>query len=475
MNKALKTADAVPGRKWPWLELLLLMLVALTIGSAWFIGPADPSGTGLVHLTSGLLLSIKTMPADFHSRALVVLAVIVLATRIFGRGAEMLGFPAVLGEICVGLLISPALLGGVFPGVLEVLRMPSVAGSLGTVSQFGIILFLFVVGMEFDERQLRQRVTAASRIAVPGVLVCMLASLPLSMVLHERFAPAADQTVFGLFIGLAMSIAALPVLVRMLEQRGLARTEIGQTAIATATLDDIAGWGLLALILAIAKGHLVDAARTAVLLLCYAVVVWTVIRPLVRTAHVQRLLASGSKVQLPVLVVILLLGSAAATEWVGVHALFGAFVAGLVIPADSQLARDMRERLYPLAVSLFLPVYFVYSGSRVADLDLGAWDFWWACLLVIATAFISKLWGTYFGSRWAGMSRRDAWRMGLLLNNRGLMELVVLNIGLDTHAISPAVFTMFILMTVTTTAASCWMGGFWPIDGAGSAARQGAA
>ena len=363
----------------------------------------------------------------------------------------MLGFPAVLGEICVGLLISPALLGGVFPGVLEVLMMPSVAGSLGTVSQFGIILFLFVVGMEFDERQLRQRVTAASRIAVPGVLLCMLASLPLSMVLHDRFAPTSDQAVFCLFIGLAMSITALPVLVRMLEQRGLACTEIGQTAIATATLDDIVGWGLLALILAIAKGHLVDAART-VLLLCYAAVVWTVIRPLVRTAHVQRLLASGSKVQLPVLVVMLLLGSAAATEWVGMHALFGAFVAGLVIPADSQLSRDMRERLYPLAVSLFLPVYFVYSGSRVADLNLGAWDFWWACLLVISTAFIAKLWGTYFGSRWAGMSRREAWRMGLLLNNRGLMELVVLNIGLDMHMISPTVFSMFIFMTITTTA-----------------------
>jgi Kef-type K+ transport system membrane component KefB len=387
------------------------------------------------------------------SKLLIQVIVIVAAARVVGSAFRRIGQPPVIGEMVAGILLGPSLLGWAWPPAMEFLFPESSLGALKLFSQAGVILFMFVVGIDLDVQHLRHKADAAVVVSHASIVVPFFLGTSFALLIFRSLAPAGVSFVsFGLFIGIAMSITAFPVLARIVEERGLSRSHLGSTCIACAAVDDVTAWCLLAVVICVAgAGSLASAGLTVALALAFIAVMLLVVRPRVqRFTGWEARSETGSK-GLVAGVLVFAFAAALFTEVIGIHALFGAFLAGVVMPPDARLRRFLRERLETFSSALLLPLFFALTGLRtqVGLLNDGAG--WLLCAAVVAVAVAGKLGGSTLAARWTGMAWRDAFAIGVLMNTRGLMELIALNIGYDLGILSPRIFAMMVLMALVTT------------------------
>jgi Kef-type K+ transport system membrane component KefB len=386
---------------------------------------------------------------------LLALVVIIIAARTLGAIFRWLHQPQVMGEVIAGLLLGPSFLGWLAPQVSSQLLSPAITPFLAVIAQVGIILFMFLVGLELDTGLLRQRTRATIAISHTSIVVPFLLGAVLALWLYPRFADSSISfTAFALFIGVAMSVTAFPVLARILTDTKMQTSRMGVLALACAAVDDVTAWCLLALVVGVARAQpgrvlVTVGAALAFILFVLGIVrkgaVWLARRQTSQGRTTQQVFAT---------VCVSLLVSALVTERIGIHALFGAFLLGAVIPHDSQLAREIREKCEDLVVVLFLPVFFAFTGMRTQVALLKEPADWLVCVLIILVASSGKFGGSFFAARITGSDSREAASLGILMNTRGLMELIVLNVGLDLGVLSPTLFAMFVLMAVVTTLAT---------------------
>jgi Kef-type K+ transport system membrane component KefB len=382
------------------------------------------------------------------------IAVIVLASRLAGVVFRKLGQPQVVGEMVSGILLGPSLLGWLFPGVYGALFPAFSLGFLNALSQLGLMLYMFMVGMDLNTKELRQHGHAAMLISHVSIIVPFVFGALLSIYLYPRLSDdSVSFLAFALFTGAAIAITAFPVLARILADRDLLHTRMGTMAIASAAVDDVTGWCILAYIIimvhasAVASPLWITVTGLGILM---AIMFWPV-RRLLQVVERHYIAHGNLSDQMMALVLLVLLGSALATEVLGLHLLFGAFVAGAVMPKDAKLRSCLAQKLESVTMILLLPLFFAIAGLRTRlGMLIGA-EMWFACALVTVVAVAAKLGGTSIAARLGGLDWRDSVAIGVLMNTRGLMELVILNIGLEIKVISPALFSMMVIMALVTT------------------------
>lgn len=380
--------------------------------------------------------------------------VIVLAARLVGWLFRKLRQPQVMGEIVAGILLGPSLMGWLAPGISKALFPPTSLGFLNSLSQVGLLLFMFLVGLKLNPQILRRRRHAAVVTSHVSITIPFFLGTLTALYLYPRLSDnGVAFTHFALFFGTAMSITAFPVLARILTERDLMHTEIGTVAIACAAVDDITAWCILAGVVLLVRASSVVLPLWVTLtgLVVYIAFMWFAVR---RALHrLEAIYRAGASMthNLMGVVLLLMLASAWVTERLGIHALFGAFLMGAIMPKGEGFVRATREKLESLTVVLLLPLYFALTGLRTSIGLVSSVDMWLYCGLVIVVAVAGKFGGAMFSARLSGLSWSEASAIGLLMNTRGLMELVVLNIGLDIGVISPALFAMMVIMALVTT------------------------
>ncbi|NYF81282.1 cation:proton antiporter [Granulicella arctica] len=385
---------------------------------------------------------------------LLVQMTTVLLTALFcGWVARKLGQARVIGEIVGGILVGPSVFGRIAPHASARLFPQSSFGSFEVLSTVGLILFLFLIGSELDYAQLRRQRATAVLASLMSILFPFIMAAVVAHSLRIRFAPdGIGRIPFVLFLGISMSITAFPVLARILEERRLQSTALGTTALMCAAVDDVCAWSLLAVALTLIPhdGETMALSYRLLWLVVYLVVMLGVVRPLGNWVS-GRQRSIGLSYELLGVVVAVVLASAAATEAIGVHPLFGAFLAGVCFPRIERWQSEVRTRLDMIVSVLLLPLFFALTGMRTR-LDLlsgGRIWFWTAIVLVVAVA--GKMGGAVLAARWTGQSWQNAMALGALLNTRGLVELIVLNIAYNAHIFSPTLFTMLVVMALITT------------------------
>ncbi len=384
---------------------------------------------------------------------LTQIAVVILVTLACAWVASRLGQARVVGEIIGGILLGPSVLGRISPSLGQHLFPKASLGAMEELSTVGLVLFLFVVGMELDDSQLRRQRFTALAASGTSIVVPFLAAILLAHSLRIRFAPHGIGSVpFVMFLGISMSITAFPVLARILEERGLMNTPLGTTAILCAAVDDVVAWLLLAVALTLIDTH--GTAGTLLLhfglLAGYLLFMLGIVRPLA-TRLVNRRNNPELSLSLLGVTIAFLFFSAAATEWAGVHPLFGAFIAGICFPRVPHWQHAIRMRLDMITSVLLLPLFFALTGLRTRLDLLNDSTMWlWAGVVLLA-ALGGKVGGAVLAARWSGQSWKTAAALGALLNTRGLVELVVLNIAYNFGVFSPTLFTMLVVMALVTT------------------------
>lgn len=384
---------------------------------------------------------------------IVQIAVILIFANLIGYGLTKIKQPFVIGEIVAGILLGPSFLGRISPSVSGALFPENSLNILAILSQIGLILFMFAIGAELDLQAVRKRLRGLLFISQFSMVVPFAMGLGVAYFLYDQFAPHnVPFSGFALFIGISMSITAFPVLARMVKERGLSHTNIGITALSCAAINDIVAWCLLAAVVAVVrKGSVISSFHTILLCLCYVVVMLLVVRPILRRTLKNS--AKANKVDRGSMagILVLLLLSSWVTESIGIHALFGAFFAGLILPGTADFSKTIINNIGHLGMVLLLPLFFVVSGLRTRidimndshTLIIGS--------IVILTAIAGKLGGTALAARLARYSLKDSLSIGALMNTRGLMELIVLNIGYDLGVFTSGMFTIMVLMALVST------------------------
>jgi Kef-type K+ transport system membrane component KefB len=402
---------------------------------------------------------LKAQAPAAHSGAighvLLSLVVIIILARLLGSAFHYFHQPPVIGEIIAGILLGPSFLGRLAPAVSAYVFPTSVGPFLGVISEVGVILYMFLVGLELDPGLLKRRGHAAVAISHASIIAPFLLGTLLSLILYPRLATGDLRfTAFSLFLGVSMSVTAFPVLARILTDRGMHKSRMGVIALTCAAVDDVTAWCLLALVVAIIEARTAGALITFGLALAFIAIMFFVVRP----TMVRLTLAHGNRGRLTqglmAVVFVALLFSAWATDLIGIHAVFGAFALGAVIPHDSDLARELTDRLEDLLIVLLLPAFFAYTGLRTQIGLVNGVEQWILCGVIILVASAGKFGGSAVAARLTGLNWRDASALGVLMNTRGLVELIVLNIGLDLGVISPTLFAMLVLMALSTTLAT---------------------
>jgi Kef-type K+ transport system membrane component KefB len=380
--------------------------------------------------------------AEVNVRVLLAVAVVIVVSRATGWALAKLGQPRVIGEILAGIVLGPSVVGALWPGAVEYVFPAEIIGALKILAQLGLVLFMFLIGLELDLPELRGQGHKAVLISHTSIILPMALGALLGLWLYPRLGDGVDRPGFVLFLGTAMAITAFPVLARILQETGLYRSRIGVLTITCAAVDDVTAWCVLAMVVATVKSSgFGETALTIGLSLLFLLVMVKVVKPLLARSPV-----------LPVWVAVALaLGCAWITEEIGIHAIFGGFMAGAVMPRRPDVRAEIQEKLETATLTLLLPVFFVVVGlaTRVGLLDTAY--LWGVTLLVIATAIAGKLGGSLLAARVTGESWRDATTIGVLMNTRGLTELVILSVGLELGVINGTVFTIMVLMALVTT------------------------
>ncbi|MCZ8341695.1 MAG: cation:proton antiporter [Leptospira sp.] len=391
-----------------------------------------------------------------HPIALLFIQIIIVCgfARFMGYVfSRKLKQPSVMGEIVAGIVLGPSLLGFYFPDTMRFLFPPASLPTLSTLSQIGLILFMFIIGMELDLSVLKTKAHSAIIISHASIVIPFFLGMVLAYIFYTNHAPQNVSFLsFSLFLGIAMSITAFPVLARILQERNLTRTPLGALVLTCAAADDVTAWILLAIIVTISKaGDLNTAIFTIGLSAAYILFMIYLIAPFLKrlgSIYISRENLTRTAVALILMIVFL---SSLTTEVIGIHALFGAFLAGVVMPSDGNLKKLISEKIEDIAVILFLPIFFVITGLRTEINLLNDSQLWNVFGLVILVAVVGKFLGSAIAAKIAGSNWEDSLSIGALMNTRGLMELVVLNIGYDLGILSPEIFAVFVLMALVTT------------------------
>lgn len=414
-----------------------------------FSSPLSPSTNGFSTFWETLTHNLS------HPLAILLLQIItiILTARCFSWICKKIGQPTVIGEIAAGIFLGPSFIGMYFPEFSGFLFPLVSLPNLQFLSQIGLILFMFIIGMELDIKVLRNRANDAIVVSHASIIFPFALGMILSYFIYQEYAPENINFLsFGLFVGIAMSITAFPVLARIVQERSLAKTRLGTLAITCAAADDITAWCLLAAVIAIVKaGSFVSALYVIALAVGYVIIMLRVVRPLLK--RIGDIHASSEGLSKPVVGIffLTLLLSSYATEVIGIHALFGAFMAGVIMPANINFRNIFIEKVEDVSLVLLLPLFFVFTGLRT---EIGLLDqphLWKTCGIIIGIAIIGKFVGSALAARFVGQNWHDSLTIGALMNTRGLMELVVLNIGYDLGVIGPEIFAMMVIMALVTT------------------------
>jgi K+:H+ antiporter len=384
---------------------------------------------------------------------LLQLVVIIVSARLIGKLFQKIGQPPVLGEIVAGIVLGPSLLGLISPNTMAFLFPASSMETLKLLSQIGVALFMFVVGMELNVGELRQKARTAVMVSNVSIVVPFFLGVAVALWLYPSLAPEKTSfTAFALFMGIAMSITAFPVLARILSDRRMSQTALGSIALTCAAVDDVTAWCVLALVIAVAQsGGVAASLLTITLALAFICLMLFIIKP-----QLGRLLSASSNPAkhsrgLVAGVLAFVFACALLTEAIGIHALFGAFLAGVVLPSTDGLRVMLKEKLETFSAVALLPLFFAFTGLRMQIGLLNDWQSWLICAVIVAIAIAGKLGASMLMARWTGMAWRDSFALGVLMNTRGLVELIVLNIGYDLGILSARTFAMLVLMALITT------------------------
>ena len=416
-------------------------------------------GRNIVIIASGksqwmeFISALKNNLAHPLAILLIQIVTIILAARLLGWICKKIGQPTVIGEIAAGILLGPSFVGMYFPAFSHALFPVQSLGNLQFLSQIGLILFMFVIGMELDLKVLRNQAKEAVVISHASIIIPFALGLGLAYFIYKNFAPQGIQFAsFGLFIGIAMSITAFPVLARIVQERGINKTRLGTVVITCAATDDITAWCILAAVIAIVKaGSFISSIYIIFLAAAYVLIMLKVIRPfLKRVGDLHNTRENLSKPVVAIFFLTLIL-SAYVTEIIGIHALFGAFMAGAIMPENVKFRNIFIEKVEDVALVLLLPLFFVFTGLRTEIGLLNEPYLWKVCGLIIAVAVVGKFIGSALAAKFVGENWKDSLTIGALMNTRGLMELVVLNIGYDLGVLNPQIFAMMVIMALFTT------------------------
>ncbi|MFD1631237.1 cation:proton antiporter [Pseudopedobacter beijingensis] len=378
---------------------------------------------------------------------------IVLVARLFGWVFGKIGQPTVIGEIIAGIVLGPSFLGLYCPEFASALFPSQSLGNLQFLSQIGLILFMFVIGMELDLNVLKNKAHEAVVISHASIIFPFTLGLGLAYFIYSSFAPEGVGFIaFGLFLGISMSITAFPVLARIVQERGIHKTRLGTIVITCAAADDITAWCILAVVIAIVKaGSFLSSLYIIGLAIIYVVFMIKVVRPFLKRVgdlHASREKLSKAVVAIFFLVLIL---SSYITEVIGIHALFGAFMAGAIMPENNKFRNLFIQKVEDVALVLLLPLFFVFTGLRTEIGLLNDPYLWEMTGMIILVAVAGKFLGSALAAKFVGQNWKDSLTIGALMNTRGLMELVVLNIGYDLGVLTPEVFAMMVIMALVTT------------------------
>ncbi|MEL1241602.1 cation:proton antiporter [Flavobacterium flavipallidum] len=384
---------------------------------------------------------------------LAQIVTIILAARLFGWLFRKIGQPSVIGEMIAGIVLGPSLVGMYFPEFSAALFPSASLGNLQFLSQIGLIFFMFVIGMELDLKVLKNKAHDAVVISHASIVIPFALGLTLAFFIYHTFAPMGVAfSSFGLFMGIAMSITAFPVLARIVQEREMQKTKLGTIAITCAAADDITAWCLLAVVIAIVKaGSLASSLYVIGMAVLYVIIMLKIVRPFLK--RVGDLNATRESLNKPVVAIffLTLLFSAYASELIGIHALFGAFLAGAIMPENNKFRNIFIEKVEDVSIIVLLPLFFVFTGLRTQIGLLNDSYLWKVTGLIIAVAVVGKFFGSALAAKFVGQSWKDSLAIGALMNTRGLMELVVLNIGYDLGVLSTEIFTMMVIMALVTT------------------------
>lgn len=384
---------------------------------------------------------------------LIQIFVIILASRFFGFIFGKMGQPLVIGEIIAGIALGPSLLGKYFPETFDFLFAPQYLGGIDALSKIGLILFMFIIGMELDLGTLKKKINQTLFISHASIILPFFLGMLLSYFIFTKYTDGSISYIaFSLFIGISMSITAFPVLARILQERNLLKTHLGTVTIASAANDDITAWCLLAAVIAIAKaGTFVSALYTIAAAVAYVLVMLLLVKPFMK--RIGDIYSRKEVMNKPFMAFIfaVLIISAIVTQIIGIHALFGAFLAGVVMSPNPRFRKIITEKIEDVALVLLLPLFFVFTGLRTEIGLLNTSEHWLMCGLFTLVAVVGKFGGGAISAKLAGESWKDSLSIGTLMNTRGLMELVVLNIGYDMGILPPTIFVMLVIMALVTT------------------------
>ena len=399
---------------------------------------------------------VSSLTLNLHHPLAILLAqiiTIIIVARFFGWVFRKIGQPSVIGEIIAGIVLGPSLLGLYFPDFSIDLFPVESLGNLQFLSQIGLILFMFVIGMELDLKVLQNRAKDAIVISHASIVIPFALGIGLAYFVYFKFAPEGVAFLpFALFMGIALSITAFPVLARIVQERGIHKTKLGAIVITCAAADDITAWCLLAAVIAIVKaGTFVSSLYIIGLAIGYVFVMLFVVKPFLK--KIGELYGTKNSLNKPVVAIffLTLIISSYITEVIGIHALFGAFMTGVIMPDITKFRNLFIEKVEDVSVILLLPLFFVYTGLRTEIGLINDPYLWKVTGFIILVAVVGKFFGSALAAKFVGQSWRDSLTIGALMNTRGLMELIVLNIGLDLKVLTPEVFTMMVIMALVTT------------------------
>jgi Kef-type K+ transport system membrane component KefB len=443
--------------------LFYTVMILITMGTLWLSWPNEGSAiraaapgnaSGFTSISTSLNFHHITDKL-LHAPGILILQLIIimLVARLTGYLFQLIGQPLVVGEIVAGIILGPSVLGFLSPRIAGFLFPVNSVEILQQLSQLGLIFFMFIIGMELDTRSFKKSANAAILISIANIVIPFISGILLAYYLYPGFGyKHIPFTSFALFMGTTMSITAFPILARIVQERKLTKTIVGTMAISIAAIGDVVAWCILAVVIAIVKaGGISHSFITIGLSVVYILFMFYIIKPLM--FRIGRVYASRETMSRPIvaLVFLLILMSSLLTEAIGIHALFGAFMAGVVMPDSLNFKRVFTEKIEDVSLVILLPLFFVSTGLRTEIGLINSTHMWIICSLITFTAILGKFGGTLFASRYTGLGWGPSLSLGILMNAKGLMELIVLNIGYDLGILSPEVFAMMVIMALATT------------------------
>lgn len=424
-------------------QYLLFLIVSVAV----FLG-INLYGSNRFASTSIVVKNISSSQATLLGKVLLALAIIILVARLCGVIFKKLNQPPVMGEVVGGILLGPSLLGKFLPELSAILIPQTTMPFLKIFAQIGIIIYMFLMGLELDLKQLKRSAHQTLLISHASIIFPFILGSLLALFIFQDYAPAGISfTNFALFMGVSMSVTAFPVLARILADRNMSSSSIGTLALSCAAIDDVTAWCLLAFVASRSQGTEQNFLLTYGLCALFIMSMLFIAGPLISK---WAKLSSSSAHHVSMAVVALLL-CALTTESLGIHALFGAFLLGVIIPHESEVAHQFTHKWQDVVRILMLPAFFAYTGMKTQIGLVNSLGDWLLCLMIILIATLGKLGGTVIAARYLNYSWKQSTTLGILMNTRGLVELIVLNVGLDLGIISPRLFTMLVIMAVVTT------------------------